>query len=172
MGALVKEIQVPWKLIPNPVSSNFSMRTDEWMLPTRRQYQERQSLTEGLTHEQSQDTWIWNIKFCIKNSYCRLASELSSGWKESWRGRRGGIRDTPLSFWQLETFLNKQHLRKRMKGQTSREGNQWVQLSGSPSVSYRKLLILKAGSLKFLLTISQNRSPRHLCLCPDAWHLS
>lgn len=26
------------------------------------------------------------IKFCIKNSYCRLASELGSGWKESWRG--------------------------------------------------------------------------------------
>lgn len=25
-------------------------------------------------------------KFCIKNSYCRLASELVSGWKESWRG--------------------------------------------------------------------------------------
>lgn len=26
------------------------------------------------------------IKFCIKNSYCRLASELGSGWKESLRG--------------------------------------------------------------------------------------
>lgn len=26
------------------------------------------------------------IKFCIKNSSCRLASEPSSGCKESWRG--------------------------------------------------------------------------------------
>ena len=56
MGVLVKEIQVLWKFIPNPVSRNFSKRGDEWMLPTRRQYQEEQSLTEGLAHEQSQDT--------------------------------------------------------------------------------------------------------------------
>jgi hypothetical protein len=49
----------------------------------------------------------------------------------AWAARRAGgeIWDTPLSCWQLETFLNKQHLRKGMKGQTSREGNQWLQLS-------------------------------------------
>lgn len=75
-------------------------------------------------------------------------------------GRRAGgeMWDTPLSFWQLETFLNKQNLRKRMKGQTSREGNQWVQLASSLLLSYSKLFILKAGSKSFFLWYLRTRA--------------
>lgn len=64
-------------------------------------------------------------------------------------GRRAGgeMWDTPLSFWQLETFLNKQHLRKRMKGQTSREGNQWVQLASS--------LLLSTANFSFVRLVQK-----------------
>lgn len=38
--------------------ANFSTKADKWMLSTGRQYQEGQSLTEGLAQEQTQDTRI------------------------------------------------------------------------------------------------------------------